>query len=142
MKAFLSEQPEAEPSTRPRSTFLLLIENSDARNEISSGLISSGVRAVSVASHTEAISMAEHFLFHLFLIDGCHANGARPTLCCRLRDLAPQTPLVLYSPSATEEEIRAGHELGAVSYFVNPLPENLAQTFEQFIQSSKQSQIH
>ncbi len=142
MKALSNEQPQVESATWRKSTYLLLIDNADARNEISSGLNTSGVRSVSVASHTEAISMVEHFVFHLFLIDGCHANGDRPTLCCRLRDLAPRTPLVLYSPSATFVEMEKGHELGAVRYFVNPLPENLAQTFEQIIQSGKHLQIH
>ncbi len=82
------------------------------------------------SAHTvkEAFQLAQNAQFDLYLLDSRFPDGDGFELCQKLRQFAPQKPIVFYSGDAYESDIQKGLAAGASKYLVKPDSETVAST--------------
>lgn len=88
----------------------------------------SGIDVTLARNAADAMHLAEGGIFDLYLLDSLLPDESGLELCSRLRDRAPQTPILFYSGLAYAADIRNGMSAGANDYLVKPYFGDLAQT--------------
>lgn len=83
-------------------------------------LTRAGYEVAAAASVAETLTLARSEVFDLYLLDQTLPDGTGVELCDRLRELAPQTPVVFFSGSEMESERRRGMDAGARAYLIKP----------------------
>lgn len=99
---------------------LLVEDHADTRALLSFLLDQAGHQVTSVESHAEALGKAGLQEFDLFLINRACPDGLGLNLCCQLQQLFPGQPTVLYSTTASPEDLQAGLDAGVRAYLTKP----------------------
>jgi CheY-like chemotaxis protein len=102
----------SKPSVPTEGHVLLVEDHHDIRTTIWAALEQSAFRVTGVASHAAALQEAEARKFDAYLINRLCPDGIGLSLCRRLGNLYPQTPIVMYStavlPITPEQRMQAG----------------------------------
>lgn len=106
------------PSTKAR--ILCVDDNGDTSLLLGVMLTRAGYEVAAAASVAETLALAGPEAFDLYLLDHRLPDGTGVELCGRLRELAPQTPVVFFSGAEAESERRSGLEAGARAYLLKP----------------------
>lgn len=88
---------KATQSNPTEGQVLLVEDHYDIRTTISSALDRSGFTVTGVESHAAALHQVEAREFDAFLVNRLCPDGIGLALCSQLRNLYPQTPIVMYS---------------------------------------------
>lgn len=88
---------KATQSNPTEGQVLLVEDHYDIRTTISSALDRSGFTVTGVESHAAALHQVEAREFDAFLVNRLCPDGIGLSLCSQLRNLYPQTPIVMYS---------------------------------------------
>lgn len=98
---------------------------------------SSNIEVVTVSTVAEAWQLAQSEQFDLYLLDSKFPDGDGLELCRRLREYASQTPILIYSGKAFENDKKNGLMAGANDYLTKPYLGNLCVTIRQSIEQTK-----
>jgi CheY-like chemotaxis protein len=93
---------KATERNRTEGQVLLVEDHDDLRTTISAALDRSGFTVTAVESHADALHQVEAREFDAFLVNRLCPDGIGLALCRQLRNLYPQTPIVMYSTSALQ----------------------------------------
>ena len=115
-------------NNRTAGQVLLVEDHYDIRTTISSVLDRLGFTVTGVESHAAALHQVEAREFDAFLLNRLCPDGIGLALCSQLRNLYPQTPVVMYSTSTLqitqEQRLHAGASayLTEAADILNPGP--------------------
>ena len=102
-----------------------------------------GYRITTVGTIIEALRLVEHDHFDLYLLDSKFPDGSGAELCAKLRERAPEIPIVIYSadarPSTKEQYLRS-----CAQAFVTKQsePEFLVQTIKELLLKGTEEKQH
>lgn len=102
-----------------------------------------GYRITTVGTIIEALRLVEHDHFDLYLLDSKFPDGSGAELCAKLRERAPEIPIVIYSadarPSTKEQYLRSC----AQAFVTKPSdPEFLVQTIKELLLKGTEEKQH
>ena len=104
----------------PKPRILCVDDNEDTSYLLGLMLSHAGYEVAAASSVSETLTLAGSEVFDLYLLDQGLPDGTGVELCGRLRELAPQTPVVFFSGSEMESVRRRGLEAGALAYLIKP----------------------
>jgi DNA-binding response OmpR family regulator len=107
---------------------LCIDDNEDTCFMLTHLLQAQGHEVVTVSSIKEALQLAPGEHFDLYILDNRLPDGSGIDLCQQLRELAPQTPIIIYSGLAYEIDKRKGLRAGASAYVAKPEIGGLTET--------------
>ena len=96
-------------------------------------LAGEGFEAKTVASVDEALNLARRESFNLYILDEWFPKGAGTSLCRKIREFDPHTPIIIYSGAAFEIEQQEALHAGANAFVAKPHVEKLVQTVRQLL---------
>jgi DNA-binding response OmpR family regulator len=118
----------------PKPRILCVEDNEDVSVLLDMLLTHDGYEVESARNLADTLKLANSSAFDLYLLDHRLPDGTGAELCRRLREIAPQTPVVFFSGSALPAERQRGLDAGARAYLVKPDDLNkLVATVGEFI---------
>ena len=72
------------------------------------------------ATMRQALGMAHRWRFNLYMLDGTFADGSGVDLCRQLRAFDYFTPILFFSGSSENSDIREAMRAGAQAYLIKP----------------------
>jgi DNA-binding response OmpR family regulator len=118
----------------PKPRILCVEDNEDTSVLLDMLLTHDGYEVESARNLADTLKLASSSVFDLYLLDHRLPDGTGVELCRRLREIAPQTPVVFFSGSALPAERQRGLDAGARAYLVKPDDLNrLVATVGEFI---------
>ena len=118
---------------------ILCVDNDDTCELLATTLGFSDIEGKATGSIVEALRLAQHERFDLYLLETRLPDGDGFQLCRCLHSLAPQTPIVFYSAEAYPADRQKGLAAGATAYLVKPYFDDLASTLLQIIKRTEKS---
>ncbi len=126
----------------PDSTRVLYAEdNEDACCMVKMLLGFSNIEVVTAKTVADAWQLAKSEYFDLYLLDSYFPDGSGLDLCRKLREYAPQTPILVYSANAYKTDVQNAIASGANGYLIKPYFEDLAVSVEETIQKITPSKL-
>lgn len=122
-----------------RYRILYAEDNEDSRRMVSLMCRFADIKVVTARTVAEAWRIARSKHFDLYLLDIRFSDGDGLELCRRLREHAPQTPILIYSGCAFETDKKNGLAAGANDYLTKPFMGDLAETIRENIERIKKS---
>lgn len=116
-----------------RPHILYADDNEDSCLMLSTLLGFSGIEVSSAHTVKEAFQLTQITHFDLYLLDSRFPDGDGFELCQKLREFAPQKPIIFYSGDAGESDKQKGLTAGADRYLVKPASETIAPAIFQLI---------
>lgn len=111
-------------------------DNQDSCLMVSTMCEFAGIEVISTATVAGAWQLAQTEYFDLYLLDSRFPDGDGLELCRRLREYAPQTPILIYSGNAFESDRKNGFDAGASDYLTKPYMADLTVTIKQNIEQT------
>lgn len=96
-----------------------------------------GYETTTASSIAEALQLARSEEFDLYILDSRLPDGSGIDLCQQLRELAPTTPIIIYSGAAYEIDRRKGLHAGATAYIAKPEIDGLTNTVNELLLDKK-----
>jgi CheY-like chemotaxis protein len=127
---------EETASDKPRSKphILHVEDDPDVRLLIAASLQAFGYIVVTAGTIAEAMQLAEALRFDLCILDVRLPDGSGIDLCCRLRDLQPNVPILYYSAYASDSEQKEALSVCGDAYLKKPVSlEYLEQTIARLL---------
>ncbi len=136
-KYFLSKNREDKTMKMPEHLRVLYAEdNEDSCFMVTVMLKFADIEVTTARTVAESWQMAQADYFDLYLLDSRFPDGNGFSLCRRLREYAPHTPILFYSGSAYEADKQNGLAAGANDYLTKPYFDDLAETIRQTIKET------
>lgn len=107
-------------STFQKGRVLCTEDDQDTRDLISVVFCEYGFEVICTDSTDEAIDLAKHEHFDLYLVDSWMPSVSGVQLTEKLREFDVKTPVLFYSGAAYESDKDAARESGAQGYLVKP----------------------
>ncbi len=123
--------------SKGKMRFLYLEADAESRRMVTFMLSQSNIEVVLADTVTEAWRLANSQNFDLFLLDGLFPGGNSLNLCRKLREYAPNTPILFYSAMGFQSDIQNGLDAGANAYLVKPYEGDLSETVLNTILNAK-----
>ena len=92
-----------------------------------------GFEAKTAASVDEALKLAQRESFNLYILDEWFPQGAGTSLCRKIREFDPYTPIIVYSGAAFDTEQQEALHAGANAFVAKPQVEKLVQTIRRLL---------
>ena len=87
----------------------------------------------------EALNLAQHESFNLYVLDERFPKGAGTSLCRKIREFDPNTPIIIYSGAVFETQQQEGLHAGANSFVSKPEIDKLIETIRRLLSFETQS---
>ena len=116
-----------------RARVLCVYDDEESRDLLSTLMRFSGIEVKAVATAAQALSLIQAECFDLYLLDACLPDLDGFELCRRLRQCAPQTPILFFSGAAAEVDKERGIDAGANAYVIKPDVDGLFGGIAQFV---------
>jgi DNA-binding response OmpR family regulator len=107
-------------ATSQKGRILCTEDDEDTRELISFTLAQYGFDVIATESTGEAIELAKHEHFDLYLVDNWMPGLSGVQLTEKLREFDVKTPVLFYSAAAYQADKDAAHDSGAQGYLVKP----------------------
>ena len=104
----------------PRRRVLCAEPHEDTCRLITSMLERQGHEVVSAKTVAECVRLAGGETFDLYMLDDDYIDGTSLQLCKRLREVAPETPILFFSARAFGRDRERAFEAGASAYLTKP----------------------
>lgn len=119
----------------PGKAHILHVEDDpDVRLLIAGSLQAFGYIVVTAGTIAEAMQLARDLRFDLCILDVRLPDGSGIDLCCRLRDLQPNVPILYYSAYASDSEEKEALSVCGDAYLKKPVSvEYLEQTIARLL---------
>lgn len=111
-------------------------DHKDSRDLVVITCQMSGIEVVTAETIVEAWQLAQSETFDLYLLDSRFPDGSGLELCRRLREYAPNAPILIYSGNAFETDKQNGIAAGATDYLTKPYMGNIAAAIKQIIEQT------
>jgi DNA-binding response OmpR family regulator len=125
----------AMPSNKCR--ILCIDDNDDTCFMLLSLLQPHGYEVATVCTTTEGLQLACDEDFDLYILDNIFPDGSGTDLCQRLREMAPEKPIIMYSGAAYEIDRRKGLRAGATAYIAKPEIDGLTNSVNELLADKK-----
>ncbi len=112
-------QTAAAPESQAKGIIVLLEDHADTRAIISTVLRRKGHQVTSVLAHADAMMLAKSNRIDLFLINRGPGHSAT-SICREMHTAFPDTPVIVYSTTATTAEKEEVLQAGAARYLSTP----------------------
>lgn len=89
--------------------------------------------AESVDGIEEALDIVEKKSFDLFILDTWLLSGSGNSLCRKLRDRYPETPIIIYSGAAFEADVEEAEKAGANAFIPKPYVNRLLEAVKRLL---------
>lgn len=87
----------------------------------------------------EALKLAQHESFNLYILDEWFPRGAGTSLCRKIREFDPYTPIILYSGAIFETEQQEALHAGANAFVSKPEIDKLIATISRLLSFEAES---
>ena len=87
-----------------------------------------GYETLVVQTTASALKLAQTARFDLYVIDNHFPDGTGAELCRQIRRFDVRTPLIIYSGTSTEADLKEALRAGAQAYILKPYIEELLQS--------------
>lgn len=102
-----------------------------------------GYRMTAAATMAEALQLAKHHRFDLYLLDNRLPDGSGEELCAKLREHDADTPIVIYTADAYPATRQRYLDSCIQAFVTKPSdPEVLTQTIIDLLAKSRKPQNH
>lgn len=98
-----------------------------------------GYEVKTSATVDEALKLAQHESFNLYILDEWFPQGAGTSLCRKIREFDPHTPIIIYSGAVFESEQQEALHAGANSFVSKPEIDKLTATIRRLLSFETQS---
>jgi DNA-binding response OmpR family regulator len=116
---------------------LCIDDNDDTCFMLSCLLQPQGYEVATASSIQKALQLARTGQFDLYILDNRLPGGSGIDLCQQLREIAPETPIIIYSGAAYEIDRRKGLRAGATAYIAKPEIDGLTSTVNELLADKK-----
>ena len=122
----------------PGPQILFTEDDADTREMVAFLLTKSNCNVVLADSNDEALYLAQANHFDLYMIDNWITGESGISLCRKLREFDPTTPILFYSGAAYESDKQEAFASGAQTYLVKPVDnDELVATVFRLIEEAK-----
>jgi DNA-binding response OmpR family regulator len=98
-----------------------------------------GYEVKTSATVDEALKLAQHESFNLYILDEWFPKGAGTSLCRKIREFDPNTPIIIYSGGVFETDQQEALHAGANSFVSKPEIDKLIKTIRRLLSFEMQS---
>ena len=98
-----------------------------------------GYEVKTSASVEAALKLARHESFNLYILDEWFPEGAGTSLCRKIREFDPNTPIIIYSGAVFETEQQEALHAGADSFVSKPEIDKLIETIRRLLSFETES---
>jgi CheY-like chemotaxis protein len=131
--------PEASPM-RPTKRRILCVDDDDDTCQMLTHLLGRENYEVKTArSVSDALQIARSESFSLYILDEWFPRDAGISLCRKIREFDPHTPVVFYSGAALDSEKQEALYAGAQAFVAKPYVEELIHTVHQLLADQQTS---
>lgn len=120
-------------SYNPQPKVLCVDDDEDSRVMLTTLLRLALIEAKAVGTAAQALSSIQAETFDLYLLDSRLPDIDGFELCRRMRDFAPNTPILFFSGAAFEADKQKGIEAGANAYVIKPDLEGLVGSIKKLV---------
>lgn len=92
-----------------------------------------GYEVKTSATVDQALKFARHESFNLYILDERFPKGTGTSLCRRIREFDPHTPIIVYSGAVFDSEQQEALHAGANSFVSKPEIEKLIETIRRLL---------
>ncbi|HEX8844152.1 MAG TPA: response regulator [Pyrinomonadaceae bacterium] len=114
-----------------RRHILCVDDDDDTCFMLSHLLAGEGFEAKTAASVDEALKLARKESFNMYILDEWFPRGTGTSLCRKIREFDPHTPIIIYSGAAFETEQQEALHAGANAFVPKPHVEKLVETIRR-----------
>src|SRR5229473_543253 len=127
-----------EEEKTPKARILHVDDDPDIRLLISASLQDFGYVVATAGTVAEALELAGHFKFDLFILDVRLPDGSGIDLCQEIHQLQPKVPVLYYSAYASDEEQEAALSVCGDAYLKKPVSAaKLEETIAELLKSKR-----
>lgn len=113
---------------------ILCVEDDDeTRHLLVRFLDRHGYETLAVETAQEALELAHHHSFNLYVIDSWLPAEGGTSLCRMLREFDPHTPIIIYSGLALEADGQEALHAGANTLVAKPEVEKLLEVVQELL---------
>jgi DNA-binding response OmpR family regulator len=87
----------------------------------------------------EALKLAQRESFNLYILDEWFPEGAGTSLCRKIREFDPNTPIIIYSGAVFETDQQESLHAGANSFVSKPEIDKLIKTIRRLLSFETES---
>ena len=121
---------------------ILCVDDDESTCEMLTAMLGfSDLEAVSVPNAGAALRLMERERFDLYILDGQLPDVSGLSLCAQIREVEPDTPLVIFSGRAYQSDIDAGMRAGANAYLVKPNSSGLIATVKRLLEDAHNTPV-
>ena len=126
-----------DSSSESECHILFVEDDADTREMVCFVLERDGYKVTCAPTVAEALELVKQEKFDLYLLDSLLSDGTGVELCQLIRGFDPHTPVVFYSGSAYEADIKKALSAGAQDYLVKPCAiKELEETLDKHLEDA------
>ena len=110
---------------------LCVEDDADSREMMTIILEQAGYEVVAASNQTDGLELVRQYTPDLIILDNWYERGSGVELCKQIRSFDSHTPIIFYSGSAYQSDMRKAMDAGAQSYLIKPAGiRDLVETIE------------